>query len=53
MPLEQFKSDGKFQTRFVEGVPFVNKRCTKGVPFLLKMVYEMVKGLNFGAELPH
>ena len=53
VPLEQFKSDGKFQTRFVEGVPFVNKRCTKGVPFLLKMVYEMVKGLNFGAELPH
>ena len=31
-PLEQFKGGGKFQTSwFGEGVPFVNKRYTKGV----------------------
>ena len=25
--------DAKFQTRYVKGVPFVNRRYTKGVPF--------------------
>ena len=26
------KRDAKFKTRYVKGVPFVNRRCTKGVP---------------------
>ena len=27
------KRDAKFYTRYVKGVPFVNRRYTKGVPF--------------------
>ena len=27
------KRDAKFSTRYVTGVPFVNRRYTKGVPF--------------------
>ena len=27
------KRDAKFKTRYVKGVPFVNRRYTKGVPF--------------------
>ena len=26
------KRDPKFKTRYVKGVPFVNRRCTKRVP---------------------
>ena len=38
--LPQFKEGtAKFQTRYVKGVLFVNERYTKGVPFLLKMIY--------------
>ena len=33
------KRNAKFLTRYVKGVPFVNRRYTKGVPFSLKMVY--------------
>ena len=36
----------------MKGVPFVNRRYTKGVPFPWKMVYNRVKGLNLGAEPP-
>ena len=28
------KRDAKFLTKYVKGVPFVNRRYTKGVPFL-------------------
>ena len=34
------KRNKKFQTRFVKGVPFINRRCTKRIPFLSKMVYK-------------
>ena len=27
------KKDAKFLTKYVKGVPFVNRRYTKGVPF--------------------
>ena len=37
----------------MKGVPFVNRRYTKGVPFPWKMVYKRVKGLDLGAEPPH
>ena len=43
--LQQFKEGtAKFQTRYVKRVPFVNERYTKGVPFLLKMIYRRVRG---------
>ena len=45
------KRDAKFYTRYVKGVPFVNRRYTKGVPFSWKMVYKWV-GLDLGAEPP-
>ena len=32
----------KSKLRYVKGVPFVNRRHTKGVPFWIKMVYEWV-----------
>ena len=44
--------DAKFLTRYVKGVPFVNRRYTKGVPFSWKLVYIRVKGLHLGAEPP-
>ena len=43
--LQQFKEGtAKFQSRSVKGVPFVNEKYTKGVPFLLKMIYRRVRG---------
>ena len=33
------KKDAKCYTRNVKGVPFVNRRSTKGAPFSWKMVY--------------
>ena len=38
------KRDAKSQTRYVKGVPFVNRGYTKGVPFSWKMVYKRVRG---------
>ena len=38
--------DARFQTKldkYVKGVPFINRRCTKGVSFLSKMVYKRGK----------
>ena len=40
----------KFLTRCVKEVPFVIRRYTNGLPFLSKMVYKMVLGLDLGAE---
>ena len=43
------KRDGTFYTRKVKGVPFVNRRYTRGVTFLSKI---KGKELNFRAEPP-
>ena len=40
------KRDAKFKTRYVKGVPFVNRRCTKGVP----LSWKKGKGLDLGAK---
>ena len=34
----------------MKGVPFVNRRYTKGVTFSWKMVYKKVRALNLGAQ---
>ena len=41
--------NAKFLTRYVKEVLFFN-RYTNGLPFLSKMVYKMVLGLDLGAE---
>ena len=46
------KRDAKFKIRYVKGVPFVNRRCTKGVPFSGKMVYKRVRCWTSGRSLP-
>ena len=46
------KRDAKFYARYVKGVPFVNRRCMKGPPFLSQLVYKRDKGLDLGAEPP-
>ena len=33
------KKDAKFLTRYVKRVLTVNRKCTKGAPFLTKIVY--------------
>ena len=38
------KRDAKFETRYVKRVPFINRRYTKGVLFLLNMEYKRVRG---------
>ena len=38
------KRDAKFLTRYVKGVPFVNRRYTRVVPFSWKKVYKRVRG---------
>ena len=37
------KRDPKFETRYVEGVAFVNKRYTKWEPPLPKMIYKRAR----------
>ena len=37
----------------MKGVPFVNRRDIKGVPFLSKIVNKRIKGLDLWAEPPH
>ena len=46
------KRDVKFWTRYVKGVPFVNRRHTKGVPCSWKMVHKRVRGWTSGQSLP-
>ena len=46
------KRDAMFLTRYVTGVPFVNRGYTKGVPFLSKLVYKRVRGWALGRSLP-
>ena len=42
--------NAKFLSRYVKEVSFVNRRYTNGLPFLSKMVYKMVLGLDLGVE---
>ena len=42
--LTAVKRDPKFYTGYVKGVPFINRRYTKGVFFLSEMVYKRTKG---------
>ena len=53
--LTTVKRGATLQTRYVTGVPFVNRRYTIGAPFLTKMVhvYERGKRLDLGAKSPH
>jgi len=37
-------------SRYVKGVPFINKKYMKGVPFLPKWYIKGYKGLDLGAE---
>ena len=52
-PFAADKTDVKFETRYVKGVPLVNRRYKKGVIFMSKMLYKrFMKGLDLGAEPP-
>ena len=47
MPCDNYalrKRDAKPYTRYVKGVPFVNRKETKGLPLLSKVVYRKVRG---------
>ena len=33
---------------YVENAPFINRRCTKGIPFLSEMVYKRIRGWTSG-----
>ena len=46
------KMNAKLQTKYVKGVPFVNRRYTKGVRFLSKMVHKRVRRWTSGQSLP-
>ena len=54
MHLQQFKGmqSASKTTRYLKGVLFADKRDTKGVPFLSKMVYKRVRGWTSGQSLP-
>ena len=41
-----------FETRYVKGVPFVNRRYKEWVPFLSKMVYERLRSWTLVRYLP-
>ena len=52
MHLQQLKGIQRYKlARGRKGVSFVNGRYTKGKPFLSKMVYIRVKGLELGGGL--
>ena len=46
------KGDAEFLNRFVKGVPFVNKKYTKEVPFLSCMVHKRARSWSSGRNLP-
>ena len=51
MYLQQLKGILRYKlARGRKGVSFVNGRYTKRIPFLSKMVYKRVKGLELGGE---
>ena len=48
------KRGAEFWTTHMKGIPFVNRKYTKGEQaFSVKKVYKRVRGLDFGAETPH
>ena len=49
--LQKFVKEMKSSTRYVKGVPFVNRKYTKEVPFLSKMVCNRARGLTRGGAL--
>ena len=49
--LQKFVKEMKSSTRFLKGVPFVNRKYTKEVPFLSKMVCNRARGLTSGRSL--
>ena len=55
MDLQQFKEILKYNCRYVKGVPFVDRRYTKGVPlpFRSKMVNKRVRGWTSGRSLSY
>ena len=46
------KRDGAFKSTYVQFVSFVNRRYSKGVPFLAKMADKRVRGRSSGRSLP-
>lgn len=44
------KKDSAIYTRYMIRVPFVNRRYTKGVTLLSKMIYKRITGLHLRAE---
>ena len=53
MNLQQLKGTQSFQLgHCVKGVPFFNRRNTKGVPFLSTLVDRRVRGLTLGGTSP-
>ena len=49
--LTAIKRDTRCETRYVKEVLLVDKRDTKGVPFLSKMAYKRVRALTSGRSL--
>ena len=49
--LQQAEGDEAF-SKYVKGVPIINKSYTKEVPFLTKLLYKLGKGLDLGTKPP-
>ena len=49
--LHQAEGDEAF-SKYVKGVPIINKSYTKEVPFLTKLLYKLGKGLDLGTKPP-
>ena len=50
-PFIAVKRDARFETWYVKGVPIVNIRYTKWVPFLSKVLYKKVRAWTSGRSL--
>ena len=52
MHLQQLKGMqySDLKALYIKGVPFVNRTYTRGLPFLSKMVYKMVRGWAWCAK---
>ena len=50
-PFIAVKRDVRFETWYVKGVPFVNIRYTKWVPFLSMFLYKKVRAWTSGRSL--
>ena len=49
--LQQVEGDEAF-SKYVKGVPIINKSYTKEVPFLTKLLYKLGTGLDLGTKPP-